>query len=161
MDFVIQCNMLREQQLQAIREAVQGLPHRFVGLIPFSREITSDEPLEGLDHIPWGSTSFVEEALRRGWRGLSFDPMLFRYDVARDNRDDMLNDSIIGPAGAIVAFLKEMYGGEEIFLRPAHDLKQFSGAVYSTHEAVEFLEDALSCTSSGSSGGCPTPQNFI
>lgn len=41
--FLIQYNMLEESRLQAIKDAVQHLPHEFVGMIPFSREITHND----------------------------------------------------------------------------------------------------------------------
>ena len=43
MKFLIQYNMLEESRLQAIKDAVQHLPHEFVGMIPFSREITHND----------------------------------------------------------------------------------------------------------------------
>ena len=43
MKFLIQYNMLEESRLQAIKDAVQHLPHEFVGMIPFSREITHSD----------------------------------------------------------------------------------------------------------------------
>lgn len=151
MKFVIQCNMLKESQLLAIKEAVEGLPHQFVGLIPFSREITCDSPIEGLSYIPYGSTSFVETAYELRWRGLSFDPVRFTCDMACANRDDMLNsDWVRLGAEHMVEHLKTRDKASDIFMRPNHDLKQFSGAVYTAEEAIDFLNDAIACASSGS-----------
>lgn len=150
MDFVIQSNMLSAEQRQVIANAVAGLPHRFVELVPFSREIVSDTPLTDLDHIPHGSTSFVEEALRRGWTGLSFDADRFSYDTAVANRDDMLNTGSILPAREATAFLRGLPTDTSVFMRPAHDLKQFAGSVYTADDAADFLKDAMACASSGS-----------
>ena len=149
MDFVIQHNMLKNDLLLSMKDAIEGLPHRFVGLIPFSREITSDEPIDGLDHIPYGSTSFVEETYRRGWKGLSFDIERFSYGTACANRHDMLNEGRILPAKDMVTYLS---GIEEeiVFMRPSHDLKQFTGSVYERQEAIEFLKDAMEFGGSGS-----------
>ncbi len=130
---------------------MQDLPHRFVGLIPFSREITSDEPIEGLDHIPYGSTSFVEETHRRGWRGLSFQLVDFNYLTFCNERTDMLNqNAAIIPAGGVPEFLRIFKENKEVFMRPAHDLKQFTGSIYTAKEAIDFINDAMSCASSGS-----------
>ena len=150
MDLVIQTNMLSNSMLLAVKEAVSDLPHQFVGLIPFSREITSNQPIVGLDHIPWGSTSFVETTYALGWKGLSFDPHTSSYEVCCENRNDMLNSGNILPAGTMIKFLQTLDPGWQIFMRPAHDLKQFTGALYLVQEAINFLKDAMSCTSSGS-----------
>lgn len=137
--------------LLSIREAVQDLPHQFVGLIPFSREIQSVEPIVGIDHIPYGSTSFVEATMALGWKGLSFDVEKFNYKTAADNRNDMLNgEEWILSAKESVDLLRLLDTTEEIFMRPAHDLKHFSGSVFSVFEAEGFLNDAMKCTSSGS-----------
>lgn len=149
-DFVVQHNLLSNDLLTAVKDAVQNLPHQFVGLIPFSREITSDKPIEGTNHIPYGSTSFVEATHALGWRGLSFDIEQFSYETACANRDDMLNGGNIHPAAKILEFLKTLPEDENIFMRPAHDLKQFSGSVYSVRDAVDFLTDAMQTASSGS-----------
>lgn len=153
MDFVIQYNLFSEDNLVKVKEAVANLPHQFVGLIPFSREITSNEPIIGLDHIPYGSTSFVETTYELDWKGLSFDPKKFSYDIACNNRDDMLNRGRILPVRKAIDFLKRIYADSDwshTFIRPAHDLKQFAGAVYPVKEAIEFLTDATETTSSGS-----------
>lgn len=150
MKFVIQCNMLKESQLLAIKEAVEGLPHQFVGLIPFSREITCDSPIEGLSYIPYGSTSFVETTYDLKWEGLSFDPTLFTYGMACANRDDMLNsDCLRLGAENMVKHLETRTKTDTIFMRPNHDLKQFSGGIYLVREAIELLTDTVLCGSSG------------
>lgn len=151
MDFVIQCNMLSNDLLEQVREAVIDLPHKFVGLIPFGREITSNEPIVGLDHIPYGNTSFVETTSELGWKGLSFDKQELNYRTATLRRDDMLNNGQIMTAQATLNSLMIQEDDEEkVFMRPSEDLKIFSGAVLKTREAIEFLQRALECSSSDS-----------
>lgn len=150
MDFVIQDTLLSSAQLLLVKDAVEGLPHQFVGLIPFSREITSDKPIVGLDHIPYGSTSFVETAHELGWKGLSFDLEKFSYGTACANRDDMLNAGNILPAGEMASYLETLSEDDDIFIRPAHDLKQFSGSIYSVKEAKKFFLDAMASATSAS-----------
>lgn len=149
MDFIIQYNMLREELLQKVRAAVEGLPHQFVGLIPFSREITSDAPIVGLDHIPYGSTSFVETTHALGWQGLSFDVDKFSYDTACLYRNDMLNDAAILPIARALLLLAAVKEDEQFFMRPNQDLKQFSGSIMAAREAVAFLEKAMLGAASG------------
>lgn len=142
MDFIIQHNMLSNDNLFKIKEAVADLPHKFVGLIPFSREITSNEPIVGLDHIPYGSTSFIDTTYELGWKGLSFDPVLFCYNKARNMRDDMLNGEYILLADQMLKYLQTLKQDDQVFMRPSRDLKLFSGAVYPVKEAVQLLIDA-------------------
>lgn len=144
MDFVIQYNMLRNDSLLAIKEAVAELPHQFVGVIPFSHEITSIDPIVGLRHIPYGSTTFVEIAHGIGWKGLSFDPETFNYKAWNTNRDDMLNcNNTVLTAWDMIGHLKNREDGDRIFMRPVLDLKQFSGHVSTVKEAIDFLTGAL------------------
>ncbi len=145
-DFIIQHNLLSASMLEDVRLAVQGLPHTFVGLIPFSREITSNEPIIGLDHIPYGSTSFVETAEELGWSGLCFDRDKQSYFEAAWNRDDMLNGGTILAASMALPFIKQLEG--DLFMRPSDDLKKFTGSVFTPQEAEKFLTDAMSQPSS-------------
>lgn len=56
MKFLIQNNLMNEVQLAKLSKAVSKYPHQFCDVVPFSREITSDTPIEGTDYIPYGST---------------------------------------------------------------------------------------------------------
>ena len=72
MKLLIQYNMLEESRLQAIKDAVQHLPHEFVGMIPFSREITHNDgvDLSGTDFIPYGSTLLTTQGSKNhNWKG--------------------------------------------------------------------------------------------
>ncbi len=149
MEFVIQHNLMNENQLKLTKEAVEKYPHRFVGLIPFSREITSDEPLVGTDFIPYGSTLFTTLAYDMKWKGLHFDLSKFNYETSLEHRSDMLNDNV----DTIEAHLDALCYQDpemELFIRPSEDLKQFSGQVMKAGEIYDWLKDAVSCASSGS-----------
>lgn len=93
MKFMIQHNLMNPEQLAATNAAVEHIPHEFVGVIPFSHEITSNEPIVGQDYIPYGSTLLTNLALDLGWKGLHFSLETFNYQAASDNRSDMLNDT--------------------------------------------------------------------
>jgi len=153
MEFVIQQNLMNEDQLKLMHDAVAPYPHRFVGLIPFSREITSDEPLIGVDFIPYGSTLLTSLVSELGWKGLSFDLTKFNYAAAIANRDDMLNGNTgiyLGDLEMCIDILENRGNTEEFFIRPSEDLKQFSGQVIQAKEAAEWLKDAMLCDTSGS-----------
>ena len=61
-----------------------------------------------MDHIPYGSTSFVQAVHVLGWKGLSFDIEQFNYKTACANRDDMLSAETILPAIKMVQFLENL-----------------------------------------------------
>jgi hypothetical protein len=151
MEFIIQHNLMNEDQLKATRDAVADYPHRFVGLIPFSREITSDEPLVGTDFIPYGSTLLTSLVSELGWKGCSFDLTKFNYEAAIQNRDDMLNDNLIMTIETTIEFCRGLHDPKELmFIRPSEDLKQFAGQVIEAKECADWLEDAMLCDTSGS-----------
>jgi hypothetical protein len=144
MKFLIQHNLMNAQQLEKIKTAVARFPHEFVGVIPFSHDITSENPIEGTDYIPYGSTLFTTLALERKWSGLYFDLENFSIERAIKHRgQDMMNRPIIVTANAAKNYLRKM-PQEEIFIRPDLDLKHFSGQVIDSIECADWLEDAMS-----------------
>ena len=58
MKFVIQKNLLNEGQLNRTFDAVKSFPHVMIDMKPFHEEIFSDDPLDGVDYIPYGSTLY-------------------------------------------------------------------------------------------------------
>ena len=149
MKFLIQHNLMNTAQLELVHKAVEKFPHQYVGLIPFSRELTSDQPVEGVDYIPYGSTLMSTIGLEYKWRGLFLNLDQFNYRAAVNNRDDMLNDDLILPVEGVVEFLRSRPSTEQWFVRPSHDLKQFSGMVIEAGECVDWFNNAVQCDSSG------------
>lgn len=163
MEFIIQHNLMNADALAAVSEAVKPYPHQFVGLIPFSHEITSDAPLVGRDYIPYGSTLLTTLALEYDWTGLYFDLGTFNYDAARIERyrfdeitgsdsSDMLNcsqDDYILTVDQAINFLENNTKEDQWFIRPSQDLKHFSGQVIERTECIKWLKDAKLCDSSG------------
>ncbi len=147
MKFIIQYNLINEQQLLKIKDAVDEHPHEYVSVLPFSHEIKSDNVLDGVDYIPYGSTLFVKLAKELNWKGLYFDRNKFNYSEALKNRDDMLNENVITAENAI-KLLKEKPENSEWFIRPSHDLKQFSGMTMTAKQIAEWLEQAILIDSS-------------
>lgn len=149
MEFIVQYNMMNEDQQVTVKDAVKDIPHRFVGVLPFSHEITSNEPLVGTDFIPYGSTLFTTLAMELKWKGLSFDLNTFNYEAAIANRRDMLNDEYVLSVKDAISFMKAQSQVSQWFIRPSKDLKQFSGQVIDAWECAEWLADAVQCASSG------------
>ena len=142
---------MNAEQLQLTKDAVAPYPHQFVGMIPFSREITSDTPIVGNDYIPYGSTLMTTVALNEyKWKGLFFDLDKFNYATADQFRSDMLNSGMILSLVETIQFMRTEGGNRDWFIRPSQDLKQFSGQVIHAKECADWLQDAMECDSSGS-----------
>lgn len=143
MKFLIQHNLINPTQLEKINQAITNYPHEFVGVIPFSHEIASDEPISGVDYIPYGSTLLTTLGLEFGWKGLYFDTTNFSMTKAFDNRKDMLNEGLVLTAHEAEEYLR-VGPDSEIFIRPDLDLKHFSGQVMGRYECADWLADAMS-----------------
>lgn len=152
MIFIVQHNLINQDSLDKIGAALKkhNIPHEFVGIIPFSREITSNSPLEGFDYLPYGSTTLTVETQLLGWRGLYFIPETFRAEVWNDNRDDMLNDCPVTTVQEATKFLRTQDPKSLWFTRPTEDLKTYSGQVIEAKECADWFDDAVNCASSGS-----------
>lgn len=149
MKFLIQHNLMNTEQLAQVAEAVKTFPHQFVGLMPFSRELKSEQPIVGHDYIPYGSTLLTTLGLEYQWRGLYFDLKNFDYQTAAKNRSDMLNAEQLMTISEAIPFLKRQ-PKQDWFIRPALDLKHFSGQVIDSEDCASWLKDAMECDSSGS-----------
>lgn len=150
MKFVVQYNLMNEDSLEKIKTALvqSNIPHVFVGVIPFSREITCNESLDGIDFLPYGSTSLTVEAKRLNWTGIYFDPDTFRTDQWLLNRDDMLNISKALTISEAMKFLETVDPESIWFTRPTEDLKSYSGQLIEAKECLDWLKSAIECASS-------------
>jgi len=144
MKFIIQNNLINVDHLSKIEVATRNFPREFVGVIPFSHEITSNTELDGIDYIPYGSTLLTKLAAKLGWTGLSFNYDKFNYGEAIRYRCDMLNDEHILSVSEAIKFLRSAGSNKNWFIRPSHDLKQFSGQVINSNSCADWLEKALS-----------------
>lgn len=147
MKFIIQYNLINEEQLLKLKEVVCIYPHEYVSVIPFSHEIKADKPLEGIDYIPYGSTLFVTLTSELKWKGCYFDLDKFNYAAFLKNRNDMLNSNIYTIKEAL-EYLKTQSEDKIWFTRPSKDLKQFSGLVTSSKSCIEYFTNALLADSS-------------
>ena len=148
MKFVIQHNLMNEDQMKLLLDAVKPFPHEFVGVIPFAREITSDKPLRGKNYIPYGSTLFTTLVSEKKWKGLHFDLTKMNYGEFLRNHPDMLNGGVMKALDA-VTFLKEAHPGSQWFTRPSEDLKQYSGTVMSAGEIWPWFESMFAAGPGG------------
>jgi len=149
MKYAVQHNLMNEDQLHNVADAVKPYPHLFVGVIPFDREITSDEPLNGLDYIPYGSTLLTNLAAEKKWTGLHFDVTKLNYRNFINNRSDMLNDTVMSVQQA-VDYLSSWDPKTELFTRPSEDLKQYSGVVMEVGEIIPWFKSMMAAVGGGS-----------
>ena len=142
MKFLVQHNLMNIEQLEKIRVATEGYPREFVGLIPFSHDFISDEPIEGTDYIPYGSTLMTTLALDRKWKGLHFNHETFSMKLALTKRPDMMNKDVVMTVEEAEIYLRNV--DRDIFVRPDLDLKHFSGQVINSFECANWFKDAMS-----------------
>ena len=163
MKFAVQYNLMNEDSLQKITAALlkHDIPHVFVGIIPFSREITANEPIEGTEYLPYGSTTLTVESQLLGWRGQYFDPETFRTEAYLPHHPTMLNNTAPYTVASGIEYLWSLPANELVFTRPTEDLKSYSGQVLEAAECAAWLESALDSGSSGASQLCPTTPIII
>ena len=160
MKFAIQQNLMNHEQLLRVAEAVKPYPTVWLGLIPFSREITSEEPLAGKDYIPYGSTLLTTLVSELGWTGLHFDLERLNWECWVKNHPSMLNSHkntrVLSAEGAI-EYLNEVVGApeSEFFMRPSHDLKHFAGYVGVATELRDHLKSMIDSYHRGEHGTYP------
>lgn len=162
MKFLIQHNLLSEGQLMDIKRGLDAykLPHKFVGLIPFTQEIRTNKPLEGDAFIPYGSTSFIKTAQKEGWTGLCFNEATFDAAVWSAYRWDMMNKGNTMRVDEAIEFLKGPMTPRVKFLRPADDLKKFSGMVDTSENLRQFLMRALEAENT-ETGASISPSDMV
>lgn len=112
MKFLIQWNLMNEDQLQKVKKAVENFDIGFCEIVPFTREIITKVDLNQNEIFPYGSTllTTVGES-DYNWKGLCFDLNTFCYKAFLDNRDDMTNSNVITIKEAL--YLLENYSMTE------------------------------------------------
>jgi hypothetical protein len=143
MKFVIQHNLINAQSLEKIGKATEHLPVVWVGAIPFSEEIASNEKLEGLEYIPYGSNLLARVAAKRGWKGLHHDLTKMNYRNFVENRVDMLNTTVMSAEKAVELLSQDANPYSKYFIRPSLDDKQFSGTVMEPKEIIEWFKSMM------------------
>lgn len=149
MKFMVQHNLMNADQLHSVADAIKTYPHVFVGTIPFSREITSDEPIDGVDYIPYGSTLMSTIGIERKWKGLYLDLSVMNYRAFTDNRSDMLNNNVMSVQNAIT-WLRSLHPQTMLFTRPSEDMKQYAGCVMEAELIANWFDSMVTAPEIGS-----------
>lgn len=140
--WVVQSNFLNINHLTDIAVALRELEIPFVdvAVIPFSDDFVTPIDVQDPKIIPYGSTSLIKNAMRRGWSGTYFDEKTFRADVWNQNRDDMLNqDAMFMTVKEAATHFNGMPDEDVWFIRPIMDLKQFNGTVTTAKEIKNWM----------------------
>lgn len=147
MKFLLQDNLINAHHREQFKEALiqNNIPFQAVGMIPFTHDFLEGQTVDGVDWIPYGSTNMTTLALDLGFKGLAFNPELFRVDVCDRHRDDMLNSDakVLSVEQAAYWLGSIHYRDQDWFIRPNDDLKAFSGTVMQGSEISDWFKDAM------------------
>lgn len=150
--WAIQTNAVNLDQARAVADAVLACGGDFVCVTvhPLTDEIHFPAQMEPahLNIIPYGSTAFVQMAMRRGWKGV-FHNANFSVPVWMENHPAMLNrESRNMLVGELSEFLSPYAPSDMLFVRPQNGTKAFTGKVFQ----VEELRSAISQSQLGRYG---------
>lgn len=139
MHWIIQSNLFNDNSKQELLDALDRLDvyYTLVKVIPFSGEL---EP-EIVPYSPvmvYGSTTFVLEAHKRGWKpGVFWNDKLDMKMCLEHWQDNILN------ADGYIEKFSDIVITEPMFIRPISDLKDFSGNLVNPEEFHEWKTNLL------------------
>lgn len=141
MRWALQTTLINQQHAEETLSAVQALGKAYIlaDPYPFTEELV--EEIEGDAYIPYGSTTLIKIALKRGWKGLAFDPQTFDHRAWTHNRINMLNQD--ANCGTVKFWMKEARNYSPnfpVFIRPVGDLKLFNGMLTTFGEITRWFE---------------------
>lgn len=145
--WIVQSNFLDVNQINPLAEALRefDIPFFDVGVIPFSDQFITEVDVTDSNVIPYGSTTLMKIAEKRGWNGLFFDRSTFRADVWNKNRSDMLNsDAEFMTVREAMNEFANRPKDSTWFIRPIEDLKQFNGTMTSAEEITRWMSSVES-----------------
>lgn len=140
--WVLQSNFLNIDQMTHFAVALRELEIPFVdvAVIPFSDDFVTPIDIQDPKIVPYGSTSLIKNAKRRGWSGVYFNEETFRADEWVKHRDDMLNhDSVFMTVGEAAEIFASKPKDDVYFIRPVKDLKEFNGTVTDCAEISRWM----------------------
>ena len=109
----------------------RGLPHHVVRMIPFIHDIDGVVPQVSGPVVVYGSIGVQKLAAAQGWKPGVFASADFSTTAYQALGDLFLNaDAVSMPLSGVAAWLST-YAGEDFFIKPNGDTKEFAGAVMS------------------------------
>lgn len=156
--FIIQQNLINQEQLEKIKKAISSYPVTYVDILPFTEETIQDiNELNKLKDIaiPYGSTNLTKLAYKNQWGGCYFNEN-FNYKAYCDNRGDMFNErnrvkNVSDWIDNLERFIPTLSNkNEEVFIKPVDDNKLFTGYCDTLENILAWLKDIKN--NSGSEG---------
>jgi hypothetical protein len=139
MHWILQTNIFNEAAYEVLLERINyhKLPHSIHKVIPFIGELTPDPVLDTKNAICLGSYSMRHTAKKLGLYPGVFDLEPFDFQVQLSKwGSHMLNyDSVVKPFGDVML---EDFTTEEMFIRPIHDSKVFTGKLFHKQDFFEW-----------------------
>ena len=132
MHWVLQNNLFNEKGYQTLLDTLErfGLPYTVHKIVPFVGELIPEPTLETANAICIGSYSMRHAAKKYGWNPGVFDLEPFDFTIQKDKwGKEMLNFD-----ASISKFEDATFCEEQMFIRPIHDSKVFSGEVMGSEE---------------------------
>ena len=129
MHWILQDNLFNEEAYQVLLQTLKrfGASHSIHKVVPFVGELFPAYTGETKNVLPMGSYSLRHISKKEGWNPGVFDLEPFDFTVQKKHWGmKMLNyDSVVSE------FKDVVFTEDEMFIRPIHDTKVFSGTVMS------------------------------
>ncbi len=142
--FLLQSNCISYNNHLKVVHALgdSNIPFITFDIVPFTTQINFHEPIEGLDHYLYGSTSAIKAAVEKNYTHTFFDEKIFKSSVYNDKRHDMLNqDAAIITFGKLESYVLDRFKEDDhLFIKPNNDLKLFVGEVTSRKNFMAWLD---------------------
>lgn len=145
--WLVQDSNSEATQISMLVEALRELGVTVVnpGLVMFDTVLTGEIVVNDSVIVPYGTTSLMKYAEKRGWNGLFFNRATFRADVWNQNRSDMLNsDAEFMTVREAMTVFASRPKDSEWFIRPVEDLKQFNGTMTNAEEIARWMSSVES-----------------
>jgi len=147
MHHVVQENLFHEYGFNVLVDALQAynLPYTIVKVIPFLHELAPDlNFLTDIKVMTWGGTTLGGIARMKGWQPGQF--MNANFDMRRlhfEYGEHMLNRDARFCTFGDLAFEGEM------FVRPVHDSKSFTGMVIASEKMTAWKDRVVAVSNDG------------
>ncbi len=139
MHWILQNNLFNEKGYQTLFDTLErfSLPYTIHKVVPFVGELLPEPTLETSNVICMGSYSLRHSAKRYGWVPGVFDLEPFDFTIQKEKwGDHMLNFDAV-----VCRFDEVVFTDDQMFIRPIHDSKAFSGVIYDADEFYAWQQE--------------------
>jgi hypothetical protein len=156
MKYLLQNNLLSDIFLEKVKDLHSKYPSILCEIIPFDNQISTKEPLEGLDYIPYGSSSMTRIGYKRGYTGVCFNENFKHSEYSKHHKS--INNGVFNSEKA-KKFLAENEGNW--FIKPNRDAKNFTGFVDHSAHLIAFINDKMRYANSSGDYGITKDFEFV